>query len=110
MARLREIMWEKVGIERDRDGLEEAISELGRLREEVGDSLAAGTGHELYRVTKVRNAVATGLMVTRAALARRESRGAHFRRDFPDQESGFPRSIMVERDGKGGLKARLSGG
>jgi len=110
MARLREIMWEKVGIERYQEGLEEAISELGRLRAEVGDSLAAATGHELYRVTKVRNAVATGLMVTKAALARRESRGAHFRRDFPDQDSGFSRSITLERDGKGGLKAQLSAG
>ena len=110
MANFREIMWEKVGIERDRKGLEEAMSELGRLRDEVGESLAAATGPELYRVTKVRNAVATGLMVAKAALARRESRGAHFRRDFPDQDSGFSRSITVERDGKGGLKARLSEG
>lgn len=110
MARLREIMWEKVGIERDREGLDEALGELGRLREEVGASLAGADGPELYRVTKVRNAVATGLMVAKAALARRESRGAHFRKDCPDQEPGFSRSIVVERDGKGGLKARLSGG
>jgi succinate dehydrogenase/fumarate reductase flavoprotein subunit len=110
MARLREIMWEKVGIERNREGLEEAISELARLREEAGESLAAATGPDLYRVTKVKNAVATGLVVTKAALARRESRGAHFRRDFPDQDSGFSRSIMVERDEEGGLEARLSGG
>ena len=110
MARLREIMWEKVGIERDQEGLEEAISELGRLRDEVSESVAAATGHELYRVTKVRNAVVTGLMVAKAALARRESRGAHFRRDFPDQDSGFSRSITLERDGKGGLKAQLSTG
>ncbi|MGE5311287.1 MAG: FAD-binding protein [Nitrospirota bacterium] len=109
MARLREIMWEKVGIERDQEGLEEAISELGRLQAEVGDSLAAATGHELYRVTKVRNAVATGLMVTTAALARRESRGAHFRRDFPDQASAFSRSITLKRDGKGRLRARMQG-
>lgn len=110
VARLREIMWEKVGIEREREGLEEAIRELGRLRDEVSDSLAAAAGHELYRVTKVRNAVVAGLMVAKAALARRESRGAHFRRDFPDQDSGFSRSITLERDGKGGLKAQLSAG
>jgi len=110
MARLREIMWEKVGIERDRGGLEEAISGLERLREEVDESVAGVTGPSLYRVTKVRNAVVTGLMVAKAALARRESRGAHFRSDFPEQDSSFSRSIMVEGDGRGGLKARLSGG
>jgi len=105
MARLREIMWEKVGIERDREGLEEALSELGRLREELGDSLVAATGLELYRVTKVKNAVATGLMVTKAALARRESRGAHFRRDFPGVDQAAEKSIIVERDGQADLKA-----
>jgi len=108
VARLREIMWEKVGIERDREGLEEAISELERLRDEVGDSLVAATGLELYRVTKVKNAVATGLMVTKAALARRESRGAHFRRDFPGADQAAEKSIIVERDGKGDLKAWMS--
>jgi fumarate reductase (CoM/CoB) subunit A len=109
MARLGELMWEKVGIQRDREGLEEAIGDLGRLREDVGASLAAASGAELYRVTKVRNAVATGLMVAKAALARRESRGAHFRRDFPDQDSGFSRSIMVERDGEGEITASTIG-
>jgi succinate dehydrogenase/fumarate reductase flavoprotein subunit len=42
--------------------------------------------------------------------AGRECRGAHVRRDFPAQDSGFPRSITVARDGKGGLKARLGEG
>ena len=87
--------------------MEEALSELGRLREELGDSLVAATGLELYRVTKVKNAVATGLMVTKAALARRESRGAHFRRDFPFQEKDYSKSILLEPDGKGGCTTRL---
>jgi succinate dehydrogenase/fumarate reductase flavoprotein subunit len=110
MARLREVMWEQVGIARDKAGLEEAITELGRLREEVGYSLTAASGLELYRVTKVRNAVLTGLMVAKAALARRESRGAHFRKDFPFQEKECAKSIFLEPGGKGRCTARLEEG
>jgi succinate dehydrogenase/fumarate reductase flavoprotein subunit len=110
MVRLRKIMWEKVGIERDREGLEAAMGKLGQLLDEVGESMAAALGPALYRVAKVRNAVATGLMVAKTALARRESRGAHFRRDFPAQDFSFSRSVTVARDREGGLKAQLIGG
>lgn len=66
LARLRQLMSRDMGVVRDGAGLERALAEIGRLE--------AGEGAALPLV-------AARLMIE-AALARRESRGAHFRTDF----------------------------
>jgi L-aspartate oxidase len=38
------------------------------------------------------------LLIARCALARQESRGAHFRRDFPQKETAFQRHSVVRRE------------
>jgi len=70
-ARLREIMYAGVGVERDESGLSRAI---GRL----GDLAGATTCADL------RDAATVGALVAHAALRRRETRGSHARADYPD--------------------------
>jgi len=67
-ARLRAIMQSDVGVDRDESGLAHALEELGRAQREHGPTL------DLIAMT----------LIARAAHDRRESRGAHFRSDFPD--------------------------
>ncbi|WP_322515694.1 L-aspartate oxidase [Rhodopseudomonas palustris] len=67
---LRATMSAKVGVIRDRDGLTEAVRAFAALEAEAG-SIA------------LTNMATTALLVATAALARTESRGAHFRSDFP---------------------------
>ena len=69
-------MWERVGILRDRESLKRAISEF----EQIASSNLS---------TSSRNFVTLALLVTRAALWREESRGGHFRTDFPEQHEVF---------------------
>jgi L-aspartate oxidase len=69
--RVKRLMWERVGILRDRDGLARALREF--------DQIAAG---EL--TTSSRNFVTLARLVATAALWREESRGGHFRTDFPE--------------------------
>ena len=69
--RVKRVMWERVGILRDADSLKRALREF----EEIEKSRLS---------TSSRNFVTLALLVTRAALWREESRGGHFRTDFPE--------------------------
>ncbi|HEX9734363.1 MAG TPA: L-aspartate oxidase [Thermoanaerobaculia bacterium] len=71
--RLRELMWRRVGLVRDAAGLEAALAELDELSREVST-----------RPSETGNLLLLGRLVAAAALARRESRGAHYRCDFPE--------------------------
>ncbi len=68
--RLRDTMTTHCGVLRDGAGLRRALGVIGALEQEARDQL-------------IKNMCATALMVAAAALAREESRGGHFRTDFP---------------------------
>jgi L-aspartate oxidase len=70
IAPLRHAMSEHAGVVRDRDGLETLLALSERLERQPGDP-------------RVRDAALVARLVAQAALARRESRGAHFRSDYP---------------------------
>src|SRR5215471_3627352 len=72
-AEVKRIMWEKVGIVRNAQGLQEALAGL----EEIAS-------RELN--TRSWNFVTLARLVAQAAMARRESRGAHYRNDFPQRD------------------------
>jgi L-aspartate oxidase len=70
-------MWNDVGIVRTRKQMQSAIQQL----EEMGPKLAHPHTRRSYEAANLHLA---GLLVARSALAREESRGAHYRIDFPD--------------------------
>lgn len=72
VAELRMVMWRDVGLVRSMTGLRRARLDIERLAQ------AAGTA-----VGEVANLLTVARLVTTAATIRTESRGAHFRRDFP---------------------------
>jgi L-aspartate oxidase len=74
--RVKRIMWERVGILRDSEGLKRAITEFDQISK-------ANLG------TSSRNFVTLARLIATAALWREESRGGHFRTDFPQQEERF---------------------
>ncbi len=88
--RLRDVMWERVGLFREEKGLREAVAALERLHREVEDGLLVETRgrgwYELALAYETLNMVTVGLAVARAALERRESRGAHYRLDYPKRD------------------------
>jgi len=48
---------------------------------------------------EVENALLVGEMVARSALTREESRGAHFRKDFPVEDASWKRNLFVQKVG-----------
>ena len=86
---LRELTWEYCGISRNRNGLEAAINLLDRTIWERVDEPT------LPKI-ELRNMQEVAALIARAALWREESRGAHFRADFPEKHAEFLRpSTMV---------------
>lgn len=74
LARIRATMDSKVGVEREAAVLEQAIVELDSFRRQGPQGSTA-------------DAATAGLLIACAALERRESRGGHFRRDYPRHDA-----------------------
>jgi fumarate reductase flavoprotein subunit len=86
--RLYDLMWEKVGIIRDRAGLAAALAELDALSVEL-DATGIADANRAFNLTwhdwlNLKNLAAVSRVIAQAALAREDSRGAHFRADFPE--------------------------
>jgi succinate dehydrogenase/fumarate reductase flavoprotein subunit len=76
LTKIRDVMWREVGILRSGKELTDAIEQLRAVEMPKGQKPARAE-HEL------RNLHALALLIARSALARDESRGSHYRSDFP---------------------------
>ena len=80
---LRRFMWDYVGIVRTNKRLERAMHRIGMLSEEIHDYYAN------FRISgdllDLRNLVVAADLIVRSATQRKESRGLHYSRDYPDQ-------------------------
>jgi succinate dehydrogenase/fumarate reductase flavoprotein subunit len=85
--RLRKIMWEDGGIIREEKGLSRALGAVKDIQNEASASSSKSelNGKELLDLIELRSAARVATLILEAALIRRESRGAHFREDFPGQ-------------------------
>ncbi|HVL34544.1 MAG TPA: FAD-binding protein [Burkholderiales bacterium] len=85
---LYDIMWEKVGIIREGDGLAQAQRALAALETEL-DACGLADHNRAFNLTwhdwmNLRSLVAVSRAIAAAASARGDSRGAHYRADFPE--------------------------
>ena len=103
---LKKMMWCKAGIIRKKENLEEALIRLEELtkylsRVQIKDS------RELVKYLELCNMLLISEVVCRAALVRTESRGAHYRSDYPkeDNKKWLKNIIIQKQDSKMNLKA-----
>lgn len=83
---LRQIVWDKIGVIRDKQNLEDAQKELSALKEQLTE--VSLTDHrQLYQAIKLVNMLTVSEMVCRAAQMRTESRGSHYRSDYPEEDN-----------------------
>jgi L-aspartate oxidase len=98
---LRELMWSHVGIERDGAGLAEAARTLARWHaalDTADGSSAPDRAAPDRGAYELRSLVLCGRLAAEAALAREESRGAHYRADFPEPREEWRRHLVFRAD------------
>ena len=98
---IKRLMWEKVAIVRDEKTLNEALKELLDMKDDlenldVSDRTQYNT--DLVTALEVINMVEICILSVKSAILRRESRGAHFRSDFPESDDEWKRSIVMNKE------------
>ncbi len=102
---LQELMGRYVGIVRSEEDLRNGLRDLERLKAEASGVRAAGAAQynaAWHEALDLRPLLITAEAVTRAALVRQESRGAHTRVDYPGEREDWQKVNVVVRKGKDG--------
>jgi succinate dehydrogenase/fumarate reductase flavoprotein subunit len=104
IAELKQLMWDKVGVIRRKSELEEALKHLNLPLPRI----AAASPTDLIRLLEFKNMHCVAQMVCRAALERTESRGSHFRTDYPaeDNQMWLKNIVLRKSDSKITIEAR----
>ena len=98
---IKKLMWEKVAIVREEKTLNEALGQLQEMQKDlenldVSDKKQYNT--DLVTALEVINMVEICILTVKSAILRRESRGAHFRSDFPETKDEWKKSIVMGKN------------
>ncbi len=89
-----EILFNYLGIIRDEDGIKKAFEELIVIEEQIKNT-NNGTTSTLKAMIELKNSILVAKTIAMSALLREESRGAHFRKDYPEQDHKFKTDTLV---------------
>ena len=108
---LQDTMQDLVGIVRNESEMREALEEINGFKKRT--EKAAVTGNREYNpgwhtALDLENLLIVSEAITRAALERKESRGAQFREDYPDKDNAFGKvNTIVSKAADGSMQVRL---
>ncbi|WP_048192142.1 fumarate reductase (CoM/CoB) subunit TfrA [Methanobacterium sp. SMA-27] len=98
---LMETMWENVAIIRNENGLKSAMKKIEELQMKTSNmNVPEGRGFNknLLDALEIKNMLIVASLVTQSALLRRESRGSHYREDYPETDERWKRSIVMNKN------------
>jgi succinate dehydrogenase / fumarate reductase, flavoprotein subunit len=108
---LQELMQNNVGIVRKESEMQHALDQLAKLKERA--NRAGVTGHREFNpgwhtALDLKNLLAVSEAITRAAIERKESRGAQFREDYSNKDERFAKvNTMISKAEDGSMQIRL---
>jgi fumarate reductase (CoM/CoB) subunit A len=102
---LRSSMWNRAGIIRNEDGLNRALGEIASLKTRLRN-ISINSPGELADALRLENMIVVSEMVAKCALLRTESRGSHYRTDYPheNQADWLKNTVITKKDDKMSLE------
>lgn len=91
---LRKSAQDKILISRSEEGLAGMKADIRQFREELKKFPLPGSNRKIWELHSL---LTTGEIITESALARRESRGSHFRRDFPERSDRHEHVLILKK-------------
>ncbi len=88
---IAKLMSENLGIVRNNTGIKKALKRLVELEKEYSDH------KNEYNLLKIRNTISICILIAKAALKRKESRGGHIREDFQKENPDFEMHIIQQK-------------
>lgn len=98
---IQNIMWDKVAIIRNENGLKNALIQLKDLKTKLENMTISSKTHynkELQEGLEVTNMIEIAILAVKSAIIRKESRGAHFREDYPETKDEWKKSIVMNKN------------
>jgi len=91
-------MWDYVGIIRNKESLNLMLKELRHMEKRIDDLHRKGVSVQFL---ELKNMATVSKLITKAAQIRRESRGTHYREDYPKtDDKNWLKHVCLERKGK----------
>jgi succinate dehydrogenase/fumarate reductase flavoprotein subunit len=95
IEKIREIMWFNGNVIRDENNLQTAIQEIEELKSFFDMSFYVNNPTERKSAFKARNFIILSNLLLMAMMERRESRGAHYRIDYPFEDEKYNRRLFI---------------
>ncbi|MGH7886371.1 MAG: FAD-dependent oxidoreductase, partial [Candidatus Binatia bacterium] len=97
--KIKELAWSSAGVVRNRKGLEAGVNGFEEIRRAKIAKVKGNDQRSWIKALECANLACVGEMVTRSALARNESRGQHYRDDFPTLDKAPPKWVKLRKNG-----------
>jgi succinate dehydrogenase / fumarate reductase flavoprotein subunit len=108
---LQDTMQDLVGIVRNESEMREALGKIDVFKKRAENAVVSGNREYnpgWHTALDLKNLLAVSEAITRAALERKESRGAQFRDDYPDKDDQFAKvNTMISKAEDGSMQIRL---
>ena len=89
---LQNIMWKNVGIIRTKKGLKAAIGKIGKLHDKLLQIKKKGINREIL---EIENMLIVSKIIVISALRRKESRGTHFIKEYPERHDNIWKKHLI---------------
>lgn len=104
-SRLQDVMWKSVMVVRSQESLATCLGKIDNIRCLI-DDVRVEKPVDYSRKRSMQNLLLTAEVITTAAATRTESRGSHFREDYPEENPSWETNLIIQRDHDGRIALR----